>query len=80
VQVSFRGDGPAVFFLALDTLWAPIRAISYLLPVTFGSIDLRDVMLRGVVPDPLMLGALALIGVVCYAAASFELSRRMATQ
>ena len=68
------------FFLALDTLWEPIRAISYILPVTFGSIDLRDVMLRGVVPDPLMLGALAVIGVVCYAAASLELSRRMATQ
>lgn len=68
------------FFLALDTLWEPIRAISYVLPVTFGSIDLRDVMLRGVVPDPLMLGALGLIGVICYAVASFELSRRMATQ
>lgn len=68
------------FFLSLDTLWEPIRAISYVLPVTFGSIDLRDVMLRGVVPDPLMLGALVLIGVVCYALASFELNRRMATQ
>ncbi|MCC7371563.1 MAG: ABC transporter permease [Chloroflexi bacterium] len=68
------------FFLALDTLWEPIRAISYVLPVTFGSIDLRDVMLRGAAPDPLMLGALGLIGAVCYAVASFELSRRMATQ
>jgi ABC-2 type transport system permease protein len=68
------------FFLALETLWAPIRAISYLLPVTFGSIDLRDVMLRGVRPEPLSLAALAVIGVVCYSAASFELSRRMATQ
>lgn len=68
------------FFLALDTLWEPVRAISYLLPVTFGSISLRDVMLRGVTPEPLTLGALGLIGVACYAAASFELSRRMATQ
>jgi ABC-2 type transport system permease protein len=68
------------FFLSLDTLWEPVRAISYVLPVTFGSIDLRDVMLRGAVPEPLMLGALALIGVVCYALASFELNRRMATQ
>jgi ABC-2 type transport system permease protein len=68
------------FFLALETLWEPIRAISYVLPVTFGSIDLRDVMLRGVTPEPLMLGALGLIGVICYALASFELSRRMATQ
>jgi hypothetical protein len=38
------------------------------------------VMLRGVTPEPLMLGALGLIGVICYALASFELSRRMATQ
>ena len=39
------------FFLPLDTLWGPIRAISYLLPVTFGSIDLREVMLRGATPE-----------------------------
>jgi ABC-2 type transport system permease protein len=68
------------FFLALDTLWAPVRAISYLLPVTFGSIDLREVMLRGVRPEPVTLAALGLIGVVCYALSSFELSRRMATR
>ena len=68
------------FFLALDTLWEPVRAISYVLPVTVGSIDLRDVMLRGAAPEPLSLAALGLIGVVCYLAASFELSRRMATQ
>jgi ABC-2 type transport system permease protein len=68
------------FFLALDTLWEPIRAISYLLPVTFGSIDLREVMLRGATPEPVSLVALGIIGVACYAAASLELSRRMATQ
>jgi ABC-2 type transport system permease protein len=68
------------FFLALDTLWAPIRTISYLLPVTFGSLDLRDVMLRGVAPDPSTLGVLALIGVLCYVGASLNLNRRMATQ
>jgi ABC-2 type transport system permease protein len=68
------------FFLALDTLWEPIRAISYLLPVTFGSIDLREVMLRGAAPAPATLAALGVIGVACYTAASLELSRRMATQ
>lgn len=67
------------FFLALDTLWEPVRAISYVLPVTFGSMDLRDVMLRGAAPGFLSLAALGAIGVVCYVAASFELSRRMAT-
>ena len=68
------------FFLALDTLWEPVRAISYLLPVTFGSIDLREVMLRGATPDPVTLVALGMIGVACYVGASLELSRRMATQ
>ena len=68
------------FFLPLDTLWEPVRAISYLLPVTFGSLDLREVMLRGVAPDPATLAVLALIGVLCYFGASMELSRRMATQ
>jgi ABC-2 type transport system permease protein len=68
------------FFLALDTLWEPVRAIGYLLPVTFGSIDLREVMLRGVAPSSVTLAALGAIGVVCYGVASFQLSRRMATQ
>jgi ABC-2 type transport system permease protein len=68
------------FFLALETLWGPIRAISYILPVTFSSIDLREVMLRGAAPEPISLLALALIGIFCYAAASVELSRRMATR
>jgi ABC-2 type transport system permease protein len=68
------------FFLALTTLWEPIRAISYVLPVTFGSIDLRDVMLRGVAPDPLMLAAPALLGLIMYALAARSVSREMATQ
>lgn len=68
------------FFLALETLWTPVRAISYLLPVTFGSLDLREVMLRGATPEPVTLVALAAIGVACYGAASLELNRRMATQ
>jgi len=68
------------FFLPLDTLWEPVRAISYVLPVTFGSIDLREVMLRGATPELVTLAALGIIGLACYAAASLELNRRMATQ
>lgn len=68
------------FFLALETLWEPIRAIGYLLPVTFGSIDLRDVMLRGAAPTPLSLGALAAVGLATYVLASAQFARRMATR
>ena len=48
--------------------------------VTFGSIDLREVMLRGATPEITTLAALGIIGVACYAVAFLELSRRMATQ
>ncbi len=68
------------FFLALTTLWPPVRAISYVLPVTYGAIDLRDVMLRGIRPDWLMLAAPALLGVVMYVLAARGVSREMATQ
>ena len=42
--------------------------------------DLREVMLRGATPTAASLAALGVIGVACYAGASLELNRRMATQ
>jgi ABC-2 type transport system permease protein len=68
------------FFLPLESLQPWLRSVGYALPVTFGSLDLREVMLRGVAPEPLTLAALAGVGVVCYALASFSFSRQMATQ
>jgi ABC-2 type transport system permease protein len=68
------------FFLPLETLWGPIRAIGYLLPVTFSSIDLRDVMLRADQPQAIGLIALGALGVVCYAIGAWQFSRRMAIQ
>jgi ABC-2 type transport system permease protein len=68
------------FFLALSTLWPAIRAIGYMLPVTFGAADLRDVMLRGTPPEPLMLIAPAILGLALYLLASWSFSRQMATQ
>lgn len=38
--------------------------LAYLLPVTHGIATLQNTMLRGVVSQPWMLGALAVIGVV----------------
>lgn len=63
------------FFLNLQTLWEPVRAISYLLPVTYGISSLQDVMLRGVAPNPATL--LGLLGLAAaYGLAAFLLFRR----
>ena len=48
--------------LRLDTLWLPIRVLSYALPVTYGISSLQTIMLRGGTPDPLLLAALGLLG------------------
>ena len=63
------------FFLSLNALWEPVRAVSYALPVTHGIASLQNVMLRGIEPDwfyLLMLGGLGLL----FALASFFLFRR----
>jgi ABC-2 type transport system permease protein len=43
------------FILGLDTLWQPVRIISWTLPATYGILMLRDIMLTG---DPLAWGIL----------------------
>ena len=63
------------FVLSLDGLTYPVKAISWLLPVTYGIQILQDVMLRGVAPerqDLLGLGAL----VVGYGSVAILLLRR----
>jgi ABC-2 type transport system permease protein len=63
------------FVLSLDGLTYPVKAISWLLPVTYGIRILQDVMLRGVAPDGqdlLGLGAL----VVGYGSVAILLLRR----
>jgi ABC-2 type transport system permease protein len=40
------------FFLALDAFRYPVRLVSWVLPVSYGTRLLRDVMLRGVDPNP----------------------------
>ncbi len=54
-----------------------VRSGSYLLPVTYGAVDLRDVMLRGARPDlPFLLGPVGL-GLVFYLLAFVGLRRQM---
>jgi ABC-2 type transport system permease protein len=52
------------FFLSVDAIDWPFRALAYLLPATYGIDGLRDIQLQGVTPEPLLL---AVVGV--YAAA-----------
>jgi len=51
------------FFLNLQTLWEPVRALSYALPVTYGISLFQDIMLRGVAPNEMTLLWLLGLGV-----------------
>jgi ABC-type polysaccharide/polyol phosphate export permease len=65
------------FFLRLDQLWPQVRLVSFMLPVTYGAMDLRDVMLRGEVPQFQFLAGPLALGVVFYAIAVVGLRRQM---
>ncbi len=65
------------FFLGLETLWEPIRIISWSLPATYAILLLRDVMLRG---DPLglaLLSQLFVFGAALFVGAWILLRRSM---
>lgn len=64
------------FLMSLDLLIPGVRVVSWALPTTYGIIFLRDIFLRGLQPDFLLLGGLALIGLVLYAIA-WILMRRL---
>jgi ABC-2 type transport system permease protein len=63
------------FLMSLNMIWEPVRVVSWLLPTTYGIVLLRDIMLRGLVPDVMLLGGLAAIGVVLFFFAWFMLGR-----
>ncbi len=52
------------FLNSLDNFWPPVRIISWLLPTTYGTFMLRDISLRGIDPNWLLLGGLFAIGLV----------------
>jgi len=51
------------FMMSLDMIKYPVSIVSWSLPTTYGIIMLRDIVLRGAVPNMNLLGGLALIGV-----------------
>ena len=65
------------FILELNTLWEPVQIISWLLPVTYGIVSLRDVMLRGNPIDWALLAMLAGLGVLLFGLAWWLLRRSM---
>lgn len=65
------------FFLDLDALRYPVKALSWLLPVTYGVRLMRDVMLRGVPPADTDVIGLAVATVAYAAVAWWLLARRL---
>jgi hypothetical protein len=69
--------GPG-FILTLERFLPPLRAFAWLLPPTYGIALLRDVMLRCVVEQPLMLAKLAAFAAALFALSWMLLRRRVA--
>jgi ABC-2 type transport system permease protein len=65
------------FFLPTNLLFGWVRTISYALPVTYGAINLRDLMLRGADPTWPLLAAPLLLGIAFYTVALLGLRRQM---
>lgn len=63
------------FVLPLEQLIAPVRAVSLLLPATYGILGMHDLMFRAVPVDPLVLGGLGLYAVVLAAVAWWAIWR-----
>ena len=65
------------FLLPLEDLAYPVRAVAWLLPVTFGIRMLHDIMFRGLEPDTLDVVGLALQVIVYGGLATIVLRRRL---
>jgi ABC-2 type transport system permease protein len=63
------------FIMSLEALIRPVRVVSWALPVTYGTILLRNIMLRGIAPEPILLAGLAAIGLGLFALAWLLLHR-----
>jgi hypothetical protein len=64
----------------LSMLGGPVKVVSWALPATYGIQMLQDIMLRGALPNPIMIGGLVGIGLLMTITAGLMLSRTMARQ
>ncbi|MCB0193242.1 MAG: ABC transporter permease [Anaerolineae bacterium] len=65
-------------FIGLHLLGGPVKVVSWALPATYGISLLQDIMLRGYLPNPLLLWELTGIGVLFFFLAWYLLRRVMA--
>jgi hypothetical protein len=65
-------------FLALTAFWEPVRLISWLLPATYATTLLQNIMLRGQSPNALLLAGLTAFGVLLFIINLSLLHRTMA--
>ena len=63
------------FLMSLDTIAKPVQVISWSLPTTYGIVMLRDIFLRGAMPNLLLLAGLGAIGIALMLLAWFMLRR-----
>ncbi len=68
------------FFIALHRLLTGVHLVSWLLPATYGTTLLQDVMLRGRTINPLPFAGLLFLGVLFFAFAWWQLRRQMARE
>ena len=83
VQLSMLILLASVFFsgfvLPVSDFAQWMQYIAYILPVTHGIATLQELMLRGAVVHPWMLGALLAIGVILYVGSLLRLRRVLST-
>ena len=65
-------------FLALTAFWEPVRLISWLLPATYATSLLQNIVLRGQAPNTLLLAGLTAFGVLLFIVNLLLLHRTMA--
>jgi ABC-2 type transport system permease protein len=68
------------FFIALHRLLAAVHIVSWLLPATYGTAMLQDVMLRGRPPQPLLLFGLIAYGFLLFTFAWWRMRHLMARE
>jgi ABC-2 type transport system permease protein len=65
------------FFMPLYRLIAPVRILSWVLPATYGTVLLQEVMLRGQAPSWILLGTLYAIAAFLFVWAWMRLRRKL---